>query len=167
MFILEELLCDLDDFCLKFEPAWRCLRLARSASQLISQGLKIRRRSRQMSLSEIMTILIAFHQSYYRNFKHYYLDHVCVYWLSEFPKLPSYQRFVEWMPSTLLPLCVYLKHCFGKCTGISFIDATSIKVCHNRRIPRHRVFQDLAERGKTSVDWFFGFKLHLVVNISN
>lgn len=87
---------------------------------------------------------------------------------------------VEWMPSTLLPLCVYLKRCFGKCTGISFIDATSIKVCqhggciswgnpsiphrHNRRIPRHRVFQDLAKRGKTSVDWFFGFKLHLVIN---
>jgi len=68
------------------------------------------------------------------------------------------------MPSTLLPLCVYLKRCFGKCTGISFIDATSIKVCHNRRIPNHRVFQDWAKRGKTSVDWFFRFKLHLLVN---
>ena len=170
MFILEELFCpkgyryayDLDDFCTVFEPKWR--------SQLISQGLKTRRRNRQhldwicagnpriplgqMSLSEIMTILIAFHQSHYRNFKRYYLDHVCIYWLGEFPKLPSYQRFVEWMPSTLLPLCVYLKRCFGECTGISFIDATSIKVCHNRRIPRHRVFRDLAERGKTSVDWF-------------
>ena len=146
MFILEELFCDLDDFCTVFEPQWR--------SQLISQGLKTRRRNRQMSLSEIMTILVAFHQSHYRNFKRYYLDHVCIYWLSEFPKLPSYQRFVEWMPSTLLPLCVYLKRCFGECTGISFIDATSIKVCHNRRIPRHRVFRDLAERGKTSVGWF-------------
>ena len=81
MFILEELFCDLDDFCLSFEPQWR--------SQQLSQGLKIRRRSRQMSLSEIMTILIAFHQSYYRNFKRYYLDHVCVYWRGEFPRLPS------------------------------------------------------------------------------
>jgi len=70
------------------------------------------------------------------------------------------------MPSALLPLCIYLKHCFGQCTGISFIDATSLKVCHNRRIPRHRVFSHLAARGKTSVDWFFGFKLHLVVNES-
>jgi hypothetical protein len=68
------------------------------------------------------------------------------------------------MPSTLLPLCVYLKHCFGKCTGISFIDATCLKACHNRRISSHRVFNNLAARGKTSVDWFFGFKLHLVVN---
>ncbi len=68
------------------------------------------------------------------------------------------------MPSTLLPLCVYLKHCFGQCSGISFVDATSLKVCHNRRISQHRVFDNLAARGKTSVDWFFGFKLHLVVN---
>ena len=68
------------------------------------------------------------------------------------------------MPSALLPFCIYLKHCFGECSGISFIDATSLKVCHNRRIPRHRVFSNLAARGKTSVDWFFGFKLHLVVN---
>ena len=99
MLILEELFCDIDDFCLQFEPQWR--------SQLISQGLKTRKRNRQMSLSEIMTILIKFHQSYYRNFKHYYLDHVCVYWQSEFPKLPSYQRFVEWMPSTTYYHCVF------------------------------------------------------------
>lgn len=70
----------------------------------------------------------------------------------------------EWMPSTLLPLCAYLRSCFGSCTGISFLDSTSLKVCHNRRINQHRVFQNLAARGKTSVDWFFGFKLHVVVN---
>ncbi|WP_277882706.1 IS982 family transposase [Oscillatoria sp. FACHB-1406] len=63
-----------------------------------------------------------------------------------------------------MPLCVYLKHCFGDCTGISFVDSTSLKVCHNRRIKSHRVFDELAARGKTSVDWFFGFKLHLVIN---
>ena len=83
-----------------------------------------------------------------RNFKHYYLDHVCVYWVGEFSRLPSYNRFLEWMPSTLLPLCVYLKHCFGHCTAISFIDATSIKVCHHRTIPRHRVFQAIVISGK-------------------
>ena len=90
MFILEELFCDLDDFCLSFEPQWR--------SQQLSQRLKIRRRSRQMSLSGIMTILIAFHQSYYRNFKRYYLDRVCVYWQGEFPRLPNYQRASSMLP---------------------------------------------------------------------
>ena len=61
-------------------------------------------------------------------------------------------------------MCAYLRSCFGTCSGISFMDSTSLKVCHNRRIRQHKVFEDLAARGKTSVDWFFGFKLHLVVN---
>jgi len=119
---------------------------------------------RSLSLSETLTILIAFHSSAYRNFKSFYTHRVCVHWRSAFPGLVSYHRFVEWMPSALVPLCAYLRHCFGKCTGTSFIDSTSLKVCHNRRISRHRVFKDLAARGRTSVDWFLGFKLHLVIN---
>lgn len=153
---LEALFCDVDDFCLGFEPKWE--------KQLLAQGQKNRRRERRLRLSEMMTILVAFHQNHYRHFKHYYLTQVLGHWREAFPRVPSYQRFVEWIPSTLLPLCVYLKHCFGKCTGISFVDSTSLKVCHNRRISQHRVFDNLAARGKTSVDWFFGFKLHLVVN---
>lgn len=153
---LEELFCHVDDFCQVFEPLWQ--------RQLIGSGIKRRHRPRSLSLSEIMTILISFHRSYYRNFKHYYLDQVCEYWKDAFPDLVSYQRFVEWTPSCLMPLCCYLKHCFGTCTGISFIDATSLKVCHNRRISQHKVFKAVAARGKTSVGWFYGFKLHLVVN---
>ena len=153
---LEELFCHIDDFCQAFEPQWQ--------ATLLGQGLKQRRRARSLSLSEIMTILVSFHQQSYRNFKHFYQKHVCCYWASEFPHLPSYQRFVDWMPSTLLPLCIYLKHCFGECSGISFIDATALNVCHNRRIHQHHVFDELAARGKTSVGWFYGFKVHLVVN---
>ena len=156
MFSLEELFCHIDDFCQAFEPRW--------FQTLLGQGVRHRRRSRSLQLSEIMTILIAFHRQGYRNFKVFYLEHVSVYWQAEFPRLVSYNRFIEWIPSTVLPLCVYLQHCFGQCSGISFIDATSLKVCHNRRIHQHRVFDELAARGKTSVDWFFGFKLHLVVN---
>ncbi len=188
MFSLDALFCDVDDFCLVFEPEWQ--------KKLLSHGGIKRRRAKNLCLSEIMTILIAFHQNHYRNFKHFYLDYVKQHWHLAFPGLPSYQRFVEWTPSTLIPLCVYLKRCFGNCTGIGFVDATSLKVCqhggciswgnpsiphrHNRRIKRHKVFDGLAQRGKTSVDWFCGatplgfpqhgnahqdgFKLHLVVN---
>ena len=153
---LDALFCHVDDFCQIFEPQWQ--------QHLLSSKKKRRHRPRSLSLSEIMTILIAFHQSHYRNFKYFYLVQVRHYWQQEFPKAVSYQRFVQWMPSTLAPLCAYLGHCYGECSGISFIDATSIKVCHNRRISQHRVFDGHAARGKTSMGWFFGFKLHLVIN---
>lgn len=156
MISLEDLFCSVDDFCQSFEPQWK--------QQLLGFGLKHRNRTQSLSLSEIMTILIGFHQSCYRNFKTYYQEKVQTEWAAAFPRLVSYQRFIEWVPGTLVPMCAYLRSCFGKCSGISFMDSTSIKVCHNRRINQHKVFEDLAARGKTSVDWFFGFKLHLVVN---
>jgi hypothetical protein len=156
MLSLEELFCSVDDFCQVFEPQWQ--------SHLLSCNLQSRKRKRTLCLSEIMTILISFHQSCYRNFKTYYLEKVQTQWHTHFPQLVSYNRFVEWIPSTLIPLCAYLRSCFGTRTGISFMDSTSLKVCHNRRISQHKVFKDIAARGKTSVDWFFGLKLHLVLN---
>jgi hypothetical protein len=111
-----------------------------------------------------MTIIVMFHTSSYRNFKAYYTEHVLKHYARAFPRLTSYQRFVELMPSALVPLCGYLQSRKGQCSGISFIDSTSLKVCHNRRIHSHKVFAGCARRGKTSVDWFYGFKLHLVTN---
>ena len=153
---IEALFCHVDDFCSKFEPEWK--------KKLLNHGGIQRIRHQSLCLSEILTILISFHQNHYRNFQHFYLNPVKSQWGNAFPKLPSYQRFIEWIPSTMIPLCVYLKDCFGQCTGLGFIDATSLKVCHNRRISSHKVFEGLAARGQTSVDWFLGFKLHLVVN---
>lgn len=111
-----------------------------------------------------MTIIIHFHRSRYRDFKTYYTQYVQMHLRGEFPNLVSYTRFVELMPTVLLPLCLYLKSRLGPVIGIAFIDATALPVCHNRRIGRHKVFDGLAARGKTSMGWFFGFKLHLVVN---
>jgi len=143
MISLEELFCNIDDFCQHVEPQWR--------ASLLGQGVEQRVRSRALSLSEIMTILVAFHQQHYRNFKAYYLQHVSVYWKEAFPSLVSYNRFVEWMPSTLLPLCIYLKHCFGSVLALLFIDATSLKVCHHRRSPRPKsVFQSGSKRQNLS-----------------
>jgi hypothetical protein len=83
---------------------------------------------------------------------------------AEFPGLPSYNRFVELIPMALLPLCGYLQTRKGQPTGIQFIDSSPIRVCHNRRISSHQVFAGLAQRGKSSMGWFYGFKLHLVIN---
>lgn len=154
---LLELYCDVDDFCQEFLPIWN--------KHLLSSGQKQRQRARSLTISEIMTILIAFHQSHYRDFKAYYLEQVMKHWRSEFPRLVSYNRFVEYIPSAFMPLMVYLKvHCLGRCSGISFVDSTPLDVCLNQRIHSHKVFAGLAGRGKSSTGWFYGFKLHLVVN---
>ena len=118
----------------------------------------------QLSVSEVMTIMIHFHQSHYRHFKAYYTGYVQEHLRSEFPWLVSYERFVGLMPRALVSLCACPVNCYGPGTGISFIDSTPVAVCHHRRIASHRVFAGMAQRGKTSVSWFFGFKLHLVVN---
>ena len=82
----------------------------------------------------------------------------------EFPKLVTYNRFVHFQKKLLIPLFAYLLHRRGYVTGIAFIDATSLRVCHNKRITRNRVFKGVAKRGKTTAGWFYGLKLHLIVN---
>jgi transposase len=153
---LLELFVSVDDFCQVFLPFWE--------RKLMQDGRKKRRRTGQLSVSEIMTIMIHFHQSHYRDFKTYYTDHVCQRLRAEFPNLVSYERFVILMPSVLGPLCAYLKSLYGRCRGISFVDSTALMVCDNHRIHNHKVFAGVAQRGKGSMGWFYGFKLHLVVN---
>jgi len=153
---LEDLYCDVDDFCRWFLPAWH--------RQLLTGGTRQRKRTSRLTLGEIMTILTYFHQSQYRNFKAFYLRHLCRHCRGEFPNLLSYNRFVALIPTALLPMCIYLHTRRGQDTGIAFVDATSLVVCHNRRIHSHPVFKQVARRGKTSMGWFYGFKLHRVVN---
>lgn len=150
------LFCDVDDFCLKFEPEFN--------KKLIEDGRKKRNRESTLCLSEVMTITICFHMSAYRTFKDYYTQEVSNHMRWAFPRLVSYNRFVELMSDTLIPLCYYLYTRKGKCSGISFIDSTKIAVCHNRRIHSHKVFQCSARRGQTTTGWFYGFKLHFIVN---
>lgn len=153
---LVELFCLVDDFCQEFEPHWEQF--------MLKHNLRQRRRQARLSLSEVMTIIIYFHQSGYRNFKAFYLFHVQLHLKSEFPNLVSYSRFVRLMHQAFVPLMLFVWSQRGQCTGISFVDSTTLQVCHNRRIQRHKVFAGLAARGKSSMGWFYGFKLHLVVN---
>lgn len=152
------LFCKIDDFFLAYE--------AYLASRSLADGNPTETRGRPRSLhpSEVMTILIAFHQSDYRTFKHFYNKHVCVYWRSYFPNLVSYCRFVQLKREVLMLLNVYLQTHLGECSGISFVDSTRLRVCDNKRISAHRVFAEHARRGKTSMGWFYGFKLHLIIN---
>jgi hypothetical protein len=153
---LTAMFCDIDDFCKRFEPIYH--------RHLLQAGHRPRSRQTALALSEIMTILIYFHRSHYRTFKHYYTEYVAAHLRPYFPTLVSYSRFVEFLPRALVPLCCYVQTRKGRCTGIAFIDSTPLGVCHNRRITTHKVFEGWASRGKTSMGWFYGFKLHLVVN---
>ena len=153
---LVELFCHVDDFCQAFEAQW--------IRPPLTTGCRRRRRAGRLCLSEIMTLLIWFHQSQYRTFKAFYQQYVCIHLSGAFPRLVSYGRFVELMPSVLIPLEAYLRTCQGTCTGLSFIDSTPLAVCHPRRQHQHRLFAGQAQWGKNSTGWFFGFKLHLVCN---
>ena len=152
---IRNLFCHFDDFC-----QWL---VTQENAKLLGVTRK-RGPAPRLSLSEVMTILIHFHQSHYRDFKAYYMQHVCEHMRTEFPTLVSYKRFVELIPSALPAMCLYLRVRFGQATGVAFIDSTSLSVCHNKRIGRHRVFAEMAMRGKSSMGWFYGFKLHLIVN---
>jgi hypothetical protein len=111
-----------------------------------------------------MTIVIHFHQTRFRTFKDYYVYYVIPQLKKYFPNLISYNRFIQLMAWTIFPLFNYLNNNLGKCSGISFIDSSVLSVCHNRRISSHKVFKGIAKRGKTSTGWYFGFKLHFVIN---
>jgi hypothetical protein len=148
--------CAIDDFCQWFEPGWE--------QRLMELAPKRRRRRAGLCLSEVMTSVVEFHLSGYRTFKDDYLGQVLKYQRPDFPGWVSYNRFVELLPGTRVPLCCFLVSRFGRCSGISFIDSTKMSVCHTRRIGSHKVMAEFAARGKTRVDWFYGFKLHRVIN---
>lgn len=152
---LTTLFCSVDDFWKDFEAHWN--------KSLLGKAKPATGPHPELSPSEMMTIVILFHQSNFRTFKHFY-SFVCQHLRKEFPKLISYNRFVHIKKQLFVPLFMYLLHKRGAVTGISFVDATSIRVCHNKRIRRNRVFSGLARRGKTTAGWFYGFKLHLIVN---
>lgn len=153
---LTELFCLIDDFCRLFEPAWE--------RRLLISGAKKRRRRSALSLSELMTLAVLFHHLRFRQFKSFYLGYACRHLRGEFPKLPSYHRCVEPLPRCTAPFAALFESLKGQCDSLSIADATALAVCDNKRIPRHRVFKDSAERGKTSMGWFYGFKLHAIIN---
>ena len=154
------LFCEIDDFFLVYEKWMATQCLARETPRIETRG-----RRRTLHPSEVMTLLIAFHESGYRTFKHFYQRHACVYWRGEFPHLVSYSRFLQLQAEVLTVLEAYLSATLGECSGLSFVDSTRLRVCENKRISSHRVFTETeVGRSKTSMGWFYGFKLHLIIN---
>ena len=172
MFInLDKTFCDLDDFWNIFKNEWDNQSQSQDVQEtqedafaLLKEAMENPLNNSVLIMSEIMTIIVAFHMSNYRTFKHFYINYVQKYWKDAFPNLVSYHRFIALQKTAILPLCAYLNQRKGEITGISYIDSTTIIVCHNKRINSNKVFKNLAKRGKNSVGWFYGFKLHIVVS---
>jgi len=154
--MLTKIFCEIDDFMKEFESVYK--------SKLLSEDEKEKSKNSKLSMSEIMTIVVYYHNYGNRTFKDFYTKTVQKYMRKEFPDLVSYNRFIELMPTVLIPLIAFLKiKRLVKSDSITFVDSTKIEVCHNKRIPRNRVFKGMAKRGKSTMGWFYGFKLHIAI----
>jgi hypothetical protein len=154
---LVKLFCQIDDFITELEQ--------KEHQNLLGSETKHKRGPAcRLSASEIMSILIIFQMIGYRNFKTFYEGFLLRYWSEYFPDLPSYTRFVELIPRAIMPLILFTSLNSGKRSGIYYIDSSCLPTCHIKRSKRHHTFKDVAKYGKTSVGWFFGLKLHLIIN---
>jgi len=145
----------IDEFCKLFEKEFQM--------RVLSNGKNIRKRRSSLILSEVITIVIYYQQSGYKTFKDYYTKNIEL--KSAFPRLTSYNRFVELQQKISVPLTIFTKlHALGACDGVSYIDSFSLSVSHQKRISSHKTFNGLAARGKTSIGWFYGFKVHIIIN---
>ena len=149
--------CEIDDFCKEVD---------KNKSELLLPAPTKGGRGPDccLSISEIMTIQILFQMIGYRNFKTFYTGFLQKYMTDYFPSLPGYVRFVELMSRSIFPLTLFAQLKCGKKTGIYYIDSSCLPVCHLKRSKRHKTFDAVAEYGKTSVGWFFGLKIHVVIN---
>lgn len=156
--MLTEIYYEVDEFC---------KREAEFLSKLLHLwGVCRKNHPCSLTLSEVMTILIYYHYSDYRHFKAYYQKGIQGCFKADFPTAPSYNRFVELIPRAFLPLMAFVIHrCeSARRTGIYFVDSTKLEVCFISRAHQHKVFRGFAAKCKTSTGWFFGLKLHLIVN---
>jgi len=143
---ITEIFCYVDDFCKEFST--EITKMKRSQLQ---GDKKYRNRTGRLSDSEVITIMIGFHLGNHRTFKHYYNQTVCTYMKDLFPNVVSYNRFVRLQQRVFVVFALFLKSRMGKCTGISFMDSTTLKVCRNQRITHTVFFGELQREAK--VQW--------------
>ena len=155
--MITKIFCDIDDFMQEFEEMYK--------QKLIEDKNCKKRLNSKLSMSEIMTIVVYFHRSGYRTFKDFYFKFILKNMKTAFPNIVSYNRFIELIPTVFLPLVIFLKlKRLVKSDEITFIDSTKIAICKNKRIKANLVFKGIAKRGKSTMGWFYGFKLHIAIN---
>lgn len=137
-------------------------------SYLAANRLKQVKPTRKPGLcpSEIVTIIAAYHLSGYKNFEYYYHRCILGHYAALFPKAPTYKRFLNYIGRCVDLMCLWAYYTTQQSqrTGLYFVDAKKLPVCHLRREKSNRVFSGIARKGKTSTGWFYGLKIHLIIN---
>lgn len=155
---LTEIFIECDDFFIGLENYMDAISLPDSEN-------RTRNKERKMSRSEMMAIIIYYHYSGFKCFKWYYNLVIKKIFASYFPTAFSYSRFIQLMAELNLPMMFFMTACrLSLPTQGNYIDSKKLVVSHNRRINNHKVHKGVAKRGKSSTGWFFGFKLHLIIN---
>lgn len=115
---------------------------------------------------EVCTILVAYHYSGYKCFEYFYRKVVLDEHADCFPMAPTYKRFLGLIPRAADLVYLWLLYSVGRAdrTGLYFIDSKKLQACHLKREHSNKVFKGVAAKGKTSTGWFFGLKIHLVIN---
>jgi len=88
-----------------------------------------------------------------------------IYLGEEFPKLPSYQTFVDCCHRHTPLLLFLLEQLLVSDESLRFMDSTMIEVCKLIRADSHKVAKKLAAFGKNHQGWHYGFKLHTSINL--
>ena len=156
--MIEEIFYKIDTFYKKFHPSIQ--------KNLLEGGTKRKPgRKNVMDITEILTIMVHYHFSGCKNFKVYYNSLLNAKANNYFYRYVSYNRFIEIRMLFAHELKIVLDYFISnKCSGISYIDSTSIKVCHEKRSKRNKTFKGYARTSKTIMGFFHGFKLHIVIN---
>lgn len=157
MYDYTELFCLIDDFCIQFKPIY--------FEALKESGVRQRSRQALLELSEVIFLAVWSHLSGFKTFKQF-IVFIQLYHRKAFKYLPCYARINALINQYADAIIAFFEAIRGKAKKdhIHFMDSTPLRVCKNMRISRHRTFKEKASRGKSSTGWFYGFKLHLMVN---
>jgi len=144
--LLIELFIDVDDFCNTHEK-WKTTHELKKLTTAFETALKSDN---------------YYHQSGYKCFEYYYKRLVLPVLKPYFPKIVGYKYFLSLIEKCFETIFLFLQWQVksSEPTGIYYVDSKRLPVCHNRRIHSHKVFKDIAKRGKSSTGWFYGLKIH-------
>lgn len=136
----------VDNFCKIFKN-WE-------QSNLIPSR-RIRERAGNLTLSELLSIVLYFYLSPCRDFKNYYIYYLPARYPNYF-KLVSYSRIIQLWHRLILPMSLIMYMLTGEDTGIYFVDSTKLAICHRKRTSSNRVFKRIAQGGVSSYGFFLG-----------